>query len=131
VFLLKGCAAFRRPEGRALVIETTGYCACGQCCGWKRNWYGRPVYAYGPLKGKPKKVGVCADGTRARRGTLAADTRYFPFGTRFYIPGYGYATVHDRGGAIQGPRRLDLFFPSHREAMEWGRRRIRVILLDR
>jgi len=114
--------------GRVVVMETTGYCPCGKCCGWKRDWLGRPVYAYGPNKGKPKKVGVCADGTRARYGTVAADTRYYPFGTRMYIPGYGYGVVHDRGKAIQGPYRIDLFFPRHSDAVRWGRRRLRVIV---
>ena len=112
-----------------MLIETTGYCDCGKCCGWERNWWFRPVYSYGPNKGKPKKVGICADGTEAVYGTVAADTDYYPFGTLFYIPGYGYGRVHDRGGAIKGPRRLDLFFESHEEALEWGRKRLPVRIL--
>jgi hypothetical protein len=63
-----------------------------------------------------------------RDGTLAADTRYYPFGTRMYIPGYGWGVVTDRGGAIKGPERLDLYFESHREALRWGRRRLEVII---
>jgi hypothetical protein len=61
-----------------------------------------------------------------RDGTLAADTRYYPFGTRMYIPGYGYGRVEDRGGAIKGSRRLDAFFSSHRKALKWGRQRLSV-----
>lgn len=128
-----GCRTTSRPPppgyGRRITIEATGYCPCGKCCGWVRNWYGRIVYAYGPNKGKPKKVGVCADGTKARRGTVAADTRYYPFGTRMYVPGYGEAVVHDRGGDIRGPYRIDLYFPTHGEALEWGRRRMPVTIL--
>jgi 3D (Asp-Asp-Asp) domain-containing protein len=101
-------------------LETTGYCPCGKCCGWTRNWFGRPVYAYGPQKGKPKDVGLTASGTRARRGTIAADTTIFPFGTILYIPGYGYGVVEDRGGAIKG-HKLDLYFSSHGDALKWGR----------
>ncbi|PIE56721.1 MAG: hypothetical protein CSA34_03340 [Desulfobulbus propionicus] len=61
-----------------------------------------------------------------RDGTLAADTGYYPFGTRMYIPGYGWGVVADRGSAIKGPDRLDLFFTSHAEALRWGRRRVEV-----
>ncbi len=59
-------------------------------------------------------------------GTIAADTRYYPFGTRMYVPGYGWGTVEDRGSAIKGPNRLDLFFDSYDGAMQWGRRRVVV-----
>ena len=41
-----------------------------------------------------------------RDGTIAADTEYYPFGTRMYVPGYGGGLVEDRGGAIQGPTRF-------------------------
>lgn len=108
-----------------VVMETTGYCHCGECCGWRRNWLGRPVVAEGPNRGRPKQVGVTASGVRARNGTIAADTSLYPFGTVMYVPGYGYGRVEDRGGAIKG-RRLDLYFSSHREAEEWGRVRKKV-----
>jgi hypothetical protein len=62
----------------------------------------------------------------SRDGTIAADTRYYPFGTRLYVPGYGYGVVEDRGGAIKGPRRLDLYYNSHRKALKWGRRHVDV-----
>jgi len=61
-----------------------------------------------------------------RDGTIAADTRYYPFGTRMHIPGYGWGVVVDRGSAIKGPDRIDLYFESHSEALEWGRRKVRV-----
>ena len=62
----------------------------------------------------------------SKDGTLAADTKYYPFGTRMYIPGYGYGIVEDRGGAIKGSRRLDAFFNSHQKALQWGRREVLV-----
>jgi 3D (Asp-Asp-Asp) domain-containing protein len=104
-----------------MVVETTGYCSCGVCCSWDRNWLGQPVYKYGPNRGKRKKVGLTAVGKKATRGTIAADTSIFPFGTILHIPGYGYGVVEDRGGAIKG-KHIDLFFPSHNMAKEWGRR---------
>jgi len=65
-----------------------------------------------------------------RDGTIAADTRYYPFGTRMYVPGYGYGVVEDRGGAIKGPKRLDLFFSSHSDALQWGRQHVNVTILN-
>ncbi len=62
-------------------------------------------------------------------GTIAADTRYNPFGTRMYIPGYGYGVVEDRGGAIKGAKRLDLYYDSHNEALQWGRKKVKVTFL--
>lgn len=63
-------------------------------------------------------------------GTIAADTRYYPFGTRMYVAGWGYGVVEDRGGAIKGPRRLDLFFGSHAKAQAWGRKQVKVWVYD-
>jgi len=62
-------------------------------------------------------------------GSIAADTRYYPFGTRMYVPGYGWGVVEDRGGAIKGPTRIDLYFKSHEEALQWGRRKVRVKII--
>lgn len=64
----------------------------------------------------------------SRDGTIAADTSYYPFGTRIYVPGYGWGVVADRGSAIKGPTRLDLYFESHQQALAWGRRRVEVII---
>lgn len=59
-------------------------------------------------------------------GTIAADTEYYPFGTRMHVPGYGWGMVLDRGSAIKGQDRIDLYFDSHQEALAWGRRKLRV-----
>lgn len=123
-----GCASISPPRNVEPVVrkmEVTAYCPCGECCGWRRTWYGRPVHADGPNRGKPKQVGTTASGADARRGTVAADTTRYPFGTVMYIEGYGYGRVEDRGGAIKGDH-IDLFFPSHNEALRWGRRRLNV-----
>jgi 3D (Asp-Asp-Asp) domain-containing protein len=127
-----GCLSerIRPPAGRqptVMTLEVTGYCNCGICCSWERRWLGlgSPVISSGPNKGKPKEVGVTASGARARHGTIAADTSVLPFGTIVYVPGYGYGRVEDRGGAIKGGR-LDLWFSSHDEAREWGRKRVSV-----
>jgi 3D (Asp-Asp-Asp) domain-containing protein len=78
------------------------------------------------MKGRRKEVGITASGATATPGTVAADTSSYPFGTILYIPGYGYGVVEDRGGAIKGPYRLDLWFSSRQRALEWGRRSVNV-----
>jgi hypothetical protein len=65
-----------------------------------------------------------------RDGTVAADTAYLPIGTRLYVPGYGRGVVEDRGGAIKGPDRLDVYFNSHSRALRWGRQTLRVEIAD-
>lgn len=114
----------KRP--REIFMITTGYCECKKCTGWRRNFLFKPVYKYGRLRGKRKYVGITADGTKAIKGIIAADTDYYPFGTIFSIPGYGFGVVHDTGGKIKGKYRLDLFFTSHQRAMEWGNRKMLV-----
>jgi len=132
---LMGCSGcyydrIRPPPNRTaqvMVVETTGYCNCGKCCGWKRTFFGlgQPVFSSGVNKGKPKQVGVTASGTTTQHGTIAADTSKLPFGTVIYVPGYGYGRVEDRGGAIIG-NKLDLWFSSHEKALRWGRKTMKV-----
>lgn len=84
---------------------TTGYCPCARCCG--------------------KSNGITASGTHASANhTIAADTRVLPFGTQVVLNGTVY-TVEDRGGAIQG-NRIDIFFSSHQEALNYGKRYVMV-----
>ncbi len=129
---LSGCLSDRiRPPrnspGVVMTMEVTGYCNCGTCCSWERSWLGlgRPVYSSGPNKGKPKEVGITASGSKAKHGTVAADTSVLPFGTIIYVPGYGYGRVEDRGGAIKG-NKLDLWFSSHEAAKRCGRKNVKV-----
>lgn len=79
--------------------------------------------------GKPKKVGQTASGKQAKVGTIAADTSKYPFGTIMHVPGYGYGRVEDRGSVIKGEH-VDLFFKSHKQALQWGRqtRQVKVWL---
>ena len=75
----------------------------------KHPWMIPPRVAFFPWLLLPKK------------GTIAADTDHYPFGTRMYVPGYGWGVVEDRGSTIKGPNRIDVYMSSHREALEWGR----------
>ena len=117
-------SSIQPPRGvspRNYRLLTTGYCPCGECCNWRRNWLFQPVIAKGQFAGNRKAVGVTASGSKAKYGTIAADTNLFPFGTILYIPDYGYGRVEDLGGAIKGYH-IDLFFKDHEEAKEWGSR---------
>ena len=130
LLLLGGCARGPRPSHRSKAsvreMSITAYCSCKKCCNWKRNWLFKPVVASGPSKGQPKKVGITASGRKAKKGTIAADTGHYPVGTVMYIPGYGYGRVEDRGSAMKGANKIDIYFPSHKKALEWGRRRANV-----
>jgi 3D (Asp-Asp-Asp) domain-containing protein len=122
-----GCATRPKPNGRDFrkgfqrTMEVTGYDSCKKCTNWKRNWLFRPVIASGPYAGRPKRIGITASGTKAEEGTIAADTSYYPFGTVMFVPGYGYGRVEDRGKAIKGDSRIDIYFGKHKEALRWGR----------
>jgi 3D (Asp-Asp-Asp) domain-containing protein len=45
-----------------------------------------------------------------------------------YVPGYGWGIVEDRGSAIMGPDRIDLYHYFHNDALAWGRKKVRVII---
>jgi 3D (Asp-Asp-Asp) domain-containing protein len=86
-----------------------GYCNCFRCTG---KHPGEPGY------------GITASGRKAARGTAAADPRFLVRGTRIEVAGHSYR-VCDTGGAIKGAR-LDLWFPSHRAALQWGVKTLKV-----
>lgn len=73
--------------------------------------------------------GKTASGTNARVGAVAVDPSVIPLGTRLYIPGYGYATAEDTGGAIKG-NKIDLYFDTEAECNAFGRRTITVYVLS-
>ena len=127
--LVAGIRESCRPEERWVELLATGYCNCGECCGWRLDESGQPVYDYGPMRGMPKDVGRTSTGAVARPGTIAADPKVFRAGTCLYVPGYGMGRVEDVGGAIKGAH-IDLWFPSHEEARRWGARRLRVRVVE-
>jgi 3D (Asp-Asp-Asp) domain-containing protein len=102
-------------EWRTVRMRVTGYCPCPKCCGQYSD-------------------GVTASGHKIKPGDtfVAADKRY-SFGTEMVIAGYSNGQpvkVLDRGGAIRG-NRLDAFFHSHQEALEWGVRHLDVKVRDK
>lgn len=61
-------------------------------------------------------------------GIVAVDPRVIPLGTRLYVDGYGFATAMDVGGKIKG-KRIDVFMETKEEALQWGRRQVKVFVL--
>lgn len=77
-----------------------------------------------------------ATGAVARVGLIAVDPKVIPLGSRLYITSadgkswvYGTAVAADTGGAIKG-NRIDLFFDTHRECINFGRRKAIVYVLE-
>jgi 3D (Asp-Asp-Asp) domain-containing protein len=77
--------------------------------------------------------GKTASGQHVTRGLIAADPRVLPIGTRVRVeagPWTGEYLVADTGGAIRG-RKIDIWTPSSREAMQFGRRAVKLTVLSR
>lgn len=90
-------------------VKATAYCPCRSCTGKDSS---SPGY------------NRTATGTQAKRdpngySTIAVDPRIIPLGTKVYVEGYGFAVAEDTGGAIKG-NKIDVYFPSHSEALQWG-----------
>lgn len=88
-------------------FTATAYCSCSICCG---QWSGGPT----------------ASGTYPRAGrTIAVDTSVIPLGTTVEIKGMGTYVAEDTGSAING-NKIDIYFGSHSDALNFGRRTIYV-----
>ena len=101
-----------RADGAEEGWVCTAYCSCEKCCG--------------------KSDGITASGTKAHQGTVA--NNWLPFGTKLKIEGYTTIfTVEDRGSVkhfgtkTEKRKRLDIWFPSHKEALEFCIQRLKVI----
>jgi 3D (Asp-Asp-Asp) domain-containing protein/peptidoglycan hydrolase CwlO-like protein len=85
------------PGGEQMIVDVVAYCGgVGTASGLPLGW-----------------------------GTVAVDTRVFPFGTKMYIPGYGDGVAADRGSAIIG-RIIDIWFPTCAQARAWGRKTLTI-----
>lgn len=82
-----------------------------------------------------KYYGITASGTKVRPGVVAVDPRVIPLGTKLYVQSldgskdYGLCVAEDTGSAIKG-NRIDLFFNSREEVMRFGRRKVKVYILE-
>lgn len=95
-----------QPRVNRAEFTAYAYCACQKCCG-------------------PCAKGITASGTQATQGrTIAVDPDVIPLGTRVSVNGREYV-AEDTGSGISGDV-IDIFFDSHEEALEWGRRQVTV-----
>lgn len=85
-------------------------------------------YEPGPISTGEWADGLTFTGLKAQRGVAAVDPTVIPLGTRLYVEGYGEAIAADIGGAIKGYR-IDLCFDTYEEAIQWGRKTVKVYIL--
>lgn len=70
-----------------------------------------------------------ATGIKPSRGVIAVDPQVIPLGTKLYVEGYGYGSAQDTGGQIKG-NKIDVFFDTKKEALNWGRQKVKVYILE-
>ena len=98
-------AKIRSQYKKLGTFNASAYCGCASCCG--------------------SAGGHTSSGTTPRAGrTIATDPSVIPLGSKVLIDGKEYV-AEDTGGAIGG-KRIDIFFSSHSEALQFGRRSVEV-----
>lgn len=98
-----------RGAYRIVTVEATAYCPCTRCT---------------------TGANVTATGLRPHKGVIAIDPDVLPMHATIVVPGYGVGKAEDTGSAITG-HRIDVFFPSHQQALQWGRRTVTVKVYGR
>ena len=76
--------------------------------------------------------GRTASGMPVSRGLIAADPSVLPIGTRVRVEAGSFSgeyVVADTGGSVKG-RRIDIWTPTAREALRFGRRAVKLTVLS-
>lgn len=100
-----------------LILIVSAYCPCSVCCGKYAN-------------------GRTATGRDASLPGVATDPTVIPLGSHLDIPGYprtngtskapgAWILADDVGGKVKGFK-IDVRFKTHAEALEWGKKKLRV-----
>ena len=94
------------------VFNASAYCSCKKCCG-KDPW--------------DKGYGITASGKKAKWGTVSVDRKVIKLGSKLIIGGFPDTIfrAEDVGSSIKG-KRIDVWFPSHKEALRFGVQNILV-----
>lgn len=100
---------------RAIKMVATGYDAGVESCGKTTD---------------DKEYGITYTGIRVRPGIAAVDPRVIPLGTWLYIEGFGEVLAADKGSAIKG-NRIDLYFESRQDALHFGKKTLKVYVLNK
>jgi 3D (Asp-Asp-Asp) domain-containing protein len=95
-------------------MEATAYCSCYKCTDKHPGDSG---------------YGITKSGVMAKPGIVAVDPKVIPLGTKLWIEGYGEAVAEDTGGGIKG-NRIDIYMDRHEDAVEFGRKMVRVKVLS-
>ena len=98
-------------------FKLTGYCFCEICCGkWANN--------------RPNGIVYGAIGEELKEGySIAVDPTVIPYRTEVIMNGHIYK-AQDCGGAIKG-NRIDVYFSSHKDALEFGVQSAEVFLVEK
>jgi len=75
-----------------------------------------------------------ATGTWPKIGTIAVNPNIIPYGTKIYVPGYGYGVARDTGAFrhYEGGKKMqiDIFMNTEKECRRWGRKRnVKIYIL--
>ena len=76
--------------------------------------------------------GRTASGQMVSKGIIAADPRFLPLGSRVRLEAGAYSgeyVVADTGSMVRG-RRIDIWTPTAREAMRFGKRLVKLTVLS-
>jgi 3D (Asp-Asp-Asp) domain-containing protein len=123
-----GWRVVRRATDRVVTVGTQSLIASrGEFAG--KEYFDLIATGYSPFCCKGVDD-VTALGVRAGYGVVAVDPKIIPLGSRLFIEGYGYALAADTGSAIKGLR-IDLGFDTKRQALTFGRRPIRVYVIQK
>lgn len=90
-------------------FKITAYCPCSKCCG---EWADGLTYT---------------DTVATESRTIAVDPDVIPLGSVVEINGDEYI-AEDIGGAIKD-NRIDIFFSTHDDALEWGVQYYEIFLI--
>lgn len=102
--------ATEEPAGKEITVAATAYTAnCKGCSGIT-------------------KTGVNLNANPDQK-VIAVDPAVIPLGSKVHVEGYGYATAEDIGGGING-HEIDVFIPKQSDALEWGRKQVKVTIID-
>jgi 3D (Asp-Asp-Asp) domain-containing protein/LysM repeat protein len=98
------------PSQKEITVEATAYTASCEGCS------GITATGINLLENPNQKV-------------ISVDPTVIPLGTKVYVEGYGEAIAGDTGGAIKG-NKIDIFIPSKQEAINFGRKQLKVTILN-
>lgn len=97
-------------SGKEMTVTATAYTAyCTGCSG--------TTYTGINLRANPNQK------------VIAVDPNVIPLGSRVWVEGYGEAIAGDIGGAIKG-NIIDVFLQHKEDAYNWGRRTVKIKILD-